>query len=182
MFCDQCGKEVAADARFCNSCGKNLSPAGVSAPSQGAPMPYAAPASAPAPMNMNNHLRILGILWIFRGVLHAFGGVWMALVGSTFLPHVMNSFPHVFMGMPFGRLIGSSIAFGGGIAVLFGLADILVGWALLQREEWGRMLAIVMGVITILSFPVGTALGIYTLIILLPAQSEQEYRRLARAV
>ena len=72
--------------------------------------------------------------------------------------------------------------FGGGIAVLFGLVDILVGWALLQREEWGRMLAIVMGVITILSFPVGTALGIYTLIILLPAQSEQEYRRLARAV
>ena len=145
-------------------------------------MPYAAPAPVPAPMNMNNHLRILGILWIFRGVLHAFGGVWMALVGSTFLPHMMHSFPGVFVGFPFGRLIGSSIAFGGGIAVLFGLVDILVGWALLQREEWGRMLAIVMGVITILSFPVGTALGIYTLIILLPAQSEQEYRRLARAV
>ncbi len=186
MFCDQCGKELNPDAKFCSACGKSLSQSGGPATSQAAPTArptqYAAPATAPAPMNMNNHLRILGILWILRGVLHAFGGVWLAFVGSAFLPHMMYSFPRVFVGMPFGRLIGSSIALGGMVAVLFGLADVLTGWALLQHEQWGRTLALVIGVITLLSFPFGTALGIYTLIVLLPPQSEEEYRRLARAV
>ncbi len=184
MFCDQCGKELSSDAKFCSSCGKGLGPAGVPASPQAAPAarPAQYAASAPAPRNMNNHLRILGILWILRGVLHAFGGAWLAFVGSAFLPHVMNTFPHVFMGMPFGRLIGSSIAFGGAVAIIFGLVDVLTGWALLQHEQWGRTLALVMGVITLLSFPFGTALGIYTLIVLLPPQSEEEYRRLVRAV
>ncbi|MGH9704790.1 MAG: hypothetical protein ACRD4K_15555 [Candidatus Acidiferrales bacterium] len=131
---------------------------------------------------MDNHLRILGILWILRGVIHAFGGVWLAFMGSAFLPNIINSFPRVFVGMPFGRLVGSSLAFGGFIAVVFGLLDVLTGWALLQHEQWGRTLALVMGVIILLRFPFGTALGIYTLIILLPQQSEEEYRRLARAV
>ena len=186
MFCDQCGKQSNPDSKFCSNCGRSFIPAAAPAASQppptARPMQYSAPAMAPASMKMDNHLRILGIIWILRGVLHAFGGIWLGFMGSTFLPHVINSYPRVFFGMPFGRLIGSSIAFGGFIAVAFGIIDVLTGWALLQHEQWGRTLALVVGVITLLSFPFGTALGIYTLIILLPSQSEEEYRRTARAV
>jgi hypothetical protein len=53
---------------------------------------------------------------------------------------------------------------------------VLAGWGLMERKPWARTLAIVLGVIVLVKFPVGTALGIYTLWTLAPAQSEAEYR------
>jgi hypothetical protein len=49
---------------------------------------------------------------------------------------------------------------------------IVTGWGLLQREEWARVVALVFGFLALLSVPIGTALGIYTLWVLLPSQSE----------
>jgi hypothetical protein len=44
------------------------------------------------------------------------------------------------------------------------------------------MLSIVLGCVSLITdIPLGTALGIYTLWVLLPAESEQEYRQLAHA-
>jgi hypothetical protein len=43
------------------------------------------------------------------------------------------------------------------------------------------MLAIVMGCLNLIHIPFGTALGIYTLWVLLPAQSEREYRNVSQA-
>ena len=42
------------------------------------------------------------------------------------------------------------------------------------------MLAIVLGCISLIHFPVGTALGVYTLWVLIPEGGEIEYLRLAR--
>jgi hypothetical protein len=42
------------------------------------------------------------------------------------------------------------------------------------------MLAIVLGCFSLVEMPLGTALGIYTLWVLLPAQSEQEYRQISK--
>jgi hypothetical protein len=53
--------------------------------------------------------------------------------------------------------------------------------ALLQSESWARILAIVLGILELVSIPFGTALGIYTLWVLLPADSESEFRALAGA-
>jgi hypothetical protein len=46
-----------------------------------------------------------------------------------------------------------------------------------ERRPWARSLAIVLAVIALLHPPFGTALGIYTLWVLLPTESEDEYRR-----
>src|SRR5216684_264832 len=50
-----------------------------------------------------------------------------------------------------------------------------------RREEWARIVALVMGFIALLSVPIGTALGVYTLWVLLPRQSDDEYKALAQA-
>ena len=42
-------------------------------------------------------------------------------------------------------------------------------------------LAIVLACFSLIKIPFGTALGIYTLWVLLPASSEEEYRQIARA-
>ena len=69
----------------------------------------------------------------------------------------------------------------GGLLLVGGVIGIVAGWGLLERQPWARMLAIVLGCFSLLDMPFGTALGIYTLWVLLPAASEEEYRRIARA-
>jgi ABC-type glycerol-3-phosphate transport system permease component len=68
------------------------------------------------------------------------------------------------------------------IAAVLGViafASILTGWGLLKVRPWGRMLALVMGFIALLHPPFGTALGIYTLYVLLPGPAGEEYDRMA---
>jgi hypothetical protein len=66
------------------------------------------------------------------------------------------------------------------IAIAMAVTGFLVGFGLLERRPWARSLAIVLAVIALLHPLLGTALGIYTLWVLLPAESEEEYRRTAR--
>ncbi len=63
------------------------------------------------------------------------------------------------------------------IGAAFGAA---AGVGLLQRQPWARVLAIVLAFVNLVDMPLGGALGIYTLWVLLPAQSEKEYEQMAR--
>jgi len=47
-----------------------------------------------------------------------------------------------------------------------GLPGLLAGYGLLTRKPWARVLAIVVGILSLLNFPIGTAIGIYTLWVL----------------
>ncbi len=69
----------------------------------------------------------------------------------------------------------------GWLILLKAAVGFVTGWGLLQREDWARVVALVMGFVALLSVPIGTGLGIYTLWVLLPSQSEEEYRGLALA-
>ena len=60
-------------------------------------------------------------------------------------------------------------------------AGFFAGWGLLQKEDWARTVALVVGFVALLNVPIGTALGIYTLWVLLPTQSDDEYKALAQA-
>jgi hypothetical protein len=60
-----------------------------------------------------------------------------------------------------------------------GAGGILVGWGLMRRQPWARIVAIVLGVISLFHPPIGTALGIYTLWVLLADEGGLEYRRIA---
>ena len=62
--------------------------------------------------------------------------------------------------------------------VAAGLA-LLVGYSLLTRRPWGRVLGIVVAILSLIKFPFGTALGIYTLWVLAPSMSGDEYEAIA---
>ena len=92
----------------------------------------------------------------------------MALFGShRFIPGVPFFVHNIVSGIGFLFVAGAVV----------GLA---AGWGLMQREPWARMLAIVTAAFNLLDIPFGTALGIYTLWVLLPAESEREYREAVR--
>jgi hypothetical protein len=115
------------------------------------------------------HVRTLGILWIFYSAFHMIPGL------------IVGSFSHWF---PFDRDIPFPLhglfGFIGGMLMLKGIAGIIAGIGLMDRRSWARILAIVLGFLSLIHIPFGTALGIYTLWVLMPVTSEMEYRQMAR--
>jgi hypothetical protein len=54
------------------------------------------------------------------------------------------------------------------------LPGLLAGYGLLKRKKWGQILGIVVGILSLLNIPLGTALGAYTLFVLFQ-NSANEY-------
>jgi hypothetical protein len=142
--------------RFCPSCGKAVG----------------AVPLMPVESRIAGHVRLLGIFWL---AISAF-----RLIPGMFLMSIFHSgFPFFTPGVP--GLVHGILRTVGGLLLVGAVLGIVAGWGLLERQPWARTLAIVLGCFSLLDMPFGTALGIYTLWVLLPAASEEEYRRIARA-
>ncbi len=49
------------------------------------------------------------------------------------------------------------------IIIFFSIPSIIAGIGLLYKQKWALILALILGCFKLFSFPVGTALGIYTI-------------------
>ncbi len=154
MFCDSCGSPLSDSATFCSRCGKPLRPAGSVA--QG---------------RVTGHIKVLGILWLAMAGLRLIPGFVLVGLGSSrlFPPDVP---PFVTAFVP---TLGMLFLIGAGISGA-------IGAGLLMRQPWARIAAIVVGALSLMDIPFGTALGIYTLWVLAPSECEREYRSFARTL
>jgi len=92
----------------------------------------------------------------------------MALGGARLFPPDVPPFVHAIL-----PAIGLAFLVCAGIGIV-------IGCGLLARQSWARMLAIVFGAFSLIDIPFGTAIGVYTLWVLLPAESEQEYKTMSQ--
>jgi hypothetical protein len=107
---------------------------------------------------MEKHLNVVaalqigfGIFWIVAGgillfVLSLLGGLIDDKDARFILP-----------------LIGQIIA---GFLFLISIPGVIAGIGLVKRKEWGRILTLILSVIGLMNFPVGTAVGIYSIWVL----------------
>jgi hypothetical protein len=123
---------------------------------------------------LEGHLHLLGILWMAIGSLFLIPAVGLMMFGSGvhFVLHNQDLF---------GGLLPILLYVGGGSLLLLGAGGICVGLGLQQRQPWARPAAIILGVLALFHPPFGTALGVYTLCILLPDERGEEYRNLTVA-
>jgi hypothetical protein len=154
---------VPPDQRFCGHCGKQL--AGTFPPV------YA------SPNRVQQHVRLLGILWLALSALNAVGGLVLFTVANTVFAHMRHfgapqNVPPSFLS-PLLSVIGCAVLFKAALGFI-------AGWGLLRHEPWARILTIVLSFLALFNIPFGTALGIYGLWVLLPAASEREYQQTAR--
>ncbi len=168
MFCDRCGMSMPENARFCSGCGR---PIAISTTGGG------------AGTRLGHHIPILGVLWIVRGVTRILMASWLGLFGARWVGAIAASFadrlPNFPNGLPLARLIETGIMFGSVLTIVIGIASMVAGWGLLERAPWARMLTVVLAFLALLRLPFGTALGIYTLVVLFPEPARIEYERLA---
>ena len=169
MYCDRCGTSLASTSQYCSSCGKPVMPA------RFVQTPAADMASED---RVRRHIHRLATLWLVQGVLRMLLVLWLLVAGGIF-PSVFGMgrpFPFFLHGWGLSFLPGLSLVLG-----LFGLAHFVLAWGLYERQPWARYLGLVLGFLGLVRFPFGTALGIYTIWVLLPESSGREYERLAHA-
>ncbi|MGC1373393.1 MAG: zinc ribbon domain-containing protein [Candidatus Sulfotelmatobacter sp.] len=157
MFCDGCGATIRPDQAFCSSCGKQITGSLAMMPQRFG--------------RVQEHLNLLGILWLAFSAFNSIGGILILLANALFFRQTnMPPFLHpLFTGIGWFVISKSAV----------GLA---AGFGLFQRELWARTLALILAFIALFTnIPFGTALGVYTMWVLLPRESEQEYGALAAA-
>ena len=162
MFCDHCGAQLPSGQPRCARCGK-----------------AALGLVELRRSRVREHIRLLGILWLAYSALHLVIGALLVIVAET----VFGRAIHISNG-PSAEItawLRPLLCFIGCLILIKAAAGFMAGGGLLQHEEWARVFALVMGFIALLNMPVGTGLGIYTLWVLLPSQSDDEYKALAEA-
>lgn len=170
MYCSGCGQLIPPGQQFCPHCGRPVV--------QAAPIP-----AVPAPYfytRVHRHIQSLSILWIAYAAWTVLS--WLAAM-SIFHGFMGNYFGHWNHG-PWGEFG----PFGGmhwllpviTIAVIGRtILSLIAGLALVNRAPWARIFAIVVAFLTLIKPITGTALAIYTLWVLLPGSSGQEYEQMA---
>jgi hypothetical protein len=173
MVCQACGAPVAEGVHFCSKCGAQV----VAAP----PM-YAQP---PMPMYMSRvqrNLQTLGVLWCVLGVYRVVSGLIGILFLRAFTTHNFGDDGWMFGGHwhgPFTPMMGAFWPVIVVATIVTVALALVTGYSLMTRRPWGRILAIVAAILALLKFPLGTALGIYTLWVLAPGASGLEYDAIA---
>ncbi len=116
-------------------------------------------------MKMDEHVTILGALYIAFNALMLFAAiiVFVVIVGGGLLSGDADA-----IAITSG--VGSAIAF---LLVLLSAPGIIGGIGLLKRRYWARILVLVLGFFNLVSIPLGTLLGIYTIWVLMKEETAQ---------
>ncbi len=114
---------------------------------------------------MEKHITLLGWLYIALsaiGLLIALI-VFTAVVGGGLISGDREA-------IAITSIVGSVVS---GFLVLLSVPGVFAGIGLLRFRPWARMLALVLGILNLLNFPLGTALGVYTIWALLNDESSR---------
>lgn len=168
MYCSACGQAIDAYQPYCPRCGRQVTPIATATPP---PWVWT---------RVHRHLHTLGILWVvyagyimlaWMAALPFLAGVFHGWAGPGF--RGFHGFPFPFEHMPwFVPFITVMLTIRAALSAVAGIG-------LLRRARWGRVLAIIMAVLTLIHPILGTILGIYTLWVLVPGLSGQEYEQMA---
>jgi hypothetical protein len=110
---------------------------------------------------MRDHLKVLGWLHVVNGALV----LLVAAVIGTVLGVAGAASAAAALG-----IVGFAIAI---VIGAIGLPSLICGWGLLNYRPWARTLGIVLSVLNLPSFPMGTVLGGYGLWVLLNDESKR---------
>lgn len=119
---------------------------------------------------MRDHIRLLGILniiWssfslvICLAILLVFGGLagFFSILGVG-----SDNGTNGLIAAPFMAIIGLLVVL---VICLEALPAFIAGIGLLKMKSWSRILTIIVSIFHLLSFPIGTALGVYGIWVLL---------------
>lgn len=121
-------------------------------------------------VKLSGNRPILSVCWIVYGILRVLIGIWLVLFSGTatvMFGALLNRVPN-----PFALMSDFHVLYAATVVLSFfcGLFGLLAGLALLANQGPARMLALLASFLSLSEIPIGLTLGVYTLIVLLPAR------------
>ena len=122
---------------------------------------------------IKQHVRILGMVQVLNGVLSVLVGFLVFAFLGGFGAIVDD--PIAF------RIFGLTGLFVGVFMLVLSTPGIIAGYGLLKQRSWARNLAIAVGILQLMIIPIGTIIGIYTIIVLAQTSAETYFVSLKQA-
>ena len=119
---------------------------------------------------MKAHLNAVGVIDLLTGVFFTVMGVLVSLGVLLFGPWINGAALWQQEGGVVALAIMLSVS---GLLFALGIPSLIAGIGLLKQKRWACTLAIVLAILALASFPVGTAAGVYTLWVLTHRETEQ---------
>ena len=124
---------------------------------------------------MDSQVKIVSILHIVYGGLGLLLAVLMLVVfgGVTAIVGVSAPDDGAMIAMPILMIVGGFVFF---MIMLTSIPGLIGGIGLLGYQQWARVVVIVISGLNLLSFPFGTALGVYSLYVLLSQETGELFK------
>ncbi len=164
MFCTACGNPITPQQAVCGKCGA----------------PTSVGMMQGSGRRVADHYRVLGILMIVYSALTAFAGLWVLFISHVFMSRI---FIHASPPPPpiVTELLPRIVSIVGWLIIAKAAAGLAAGIGLVNRVPWARTLTLVVAFFSLLSFPFGTAIGIYAIWVLMSSGADREYNELVLA-
>ena len=128
---------------------------------------------------MRTHVRVIAAIYLIGGILGLAGAAFSSLLFGVLATLAGAS------GNADGPLGGAILGLTGAalslILAAFAIPSLICAWGLWTLRPWARVLGIVLAILGLLHFPVGTLFGIYALFILFQKDTEALFARPASA-
>jgi len=171
---------------YCSGCGQVLAPGQTACPQCGRPVAPLIPPVPPVPdlefqvQTYAGKVKALSVVWFIYAAIYLIHRV----ASLTFAKHFLfGPFGPMFRG-PWGHsplppeLFAGILGFRWTIMVLKACLAVVVAWGLMERAPWARVLAIVAAFVFLLNIPFGTAVGVWTMVVLMGYRNATLYDQL----
>jgi hypothetical protein len=120
---------------------------------------------------MNKHVKFLAFIFFVWGAMGLLATLSMLVIGAFGSTLATIDDPRA------GAVLVSVALIVVLLTLIISLPNIIAGWGLIKRRQWGRILTIILAILNIFAFPIGTAIGIYALWVLFSAETVSMFRQ-----
>jgi hypothetical protein len=121
-------------------------------------------------VEMKTHLDVVGLIDLITGIVFTALGVLVSLSVLLFAPWVNGAS----LWRPEDAVTIFAVVLGvSGVFLVIGIPSLVAGVGLLKKKGWARIAAIMLAILAVASFPIGTGAGIYALWVLTRTETDQ---------
>lgn len=121
---------------------------------------------------MQTHVKVLGVMYLAVGACMLLLALFLAMtmgsvagiVGATAEPQ------DAAIAVPILGIAGTALV---AMLGIFSLPSLITGYGLLYFKSWARIVGIVLSAVSLINIPLGTAVGVYGLWVLLNKETER---------
>lgn len=121
---------------------------------------------------MEQHVKVLSVLFIIFGVLGLLLAGAIFVFGAGTAATILSQEPG-----PDGQVgaawAGGCITAMAALVGIISIPSIIAGWGLSKRKEWARILTIIIAILNLPHFPIGTAIGVYALVVMFNEETKR---------